>query len=321
MGELSIVPIRYEDRLDIMKWRNEQVYHLRQEEVLTAKKQEHYYQTVVSKLFEQEQPEQILFSYLKNNECIGYGGLVHVNWIDKNAEISFIMNTALEATEFELHWTTYLGLIEQVAFNELNLHKIYTYAFDLRPHLYKAVEQAGFVKEAVLKGHCLFGGEFKDVVIHCKYKNVISIRPIELKDLDFTYLLSNDFLIRENSYNKECIPYIAHKNWFTSKVNDVNAFYYIGEYNRQPVALLRIDIGEENVVGIAVDKQFRGKKLAVEFLQLISKKFYEKYHSKITAYIKTDNIPSIKSFEKADFIFDRNCVIKGEQSVRYVYER
>ena len=30
----SIVPIRMEDRYDIMKWRNEQIYHLRQNKPL-----------------------------------------------------------------------------------------------------------------------------------------------------------------------------------------------------------------------------------------------------------------------------------------------
>ncbi len=30
----KIVPIRYEDRLDILKWRNEQIYHLRQKKVV-----------------------------------------------------------------------------------------------------------------------------------------------------------------------------------------------------------------------------------------------------------------------------------------------
>ncbi len=166
--EYSIVPIRYEDRLDIMKWRNEQMYHLRQSELLTEEKQNLYYQNVVSALFEQKQPQQILFSYLKNGKCIGYGGLVHINWVDKNAEISFIMDTALEKDEFELHWNNYLELIEKIAFKELNLHKLFTYAFDLRPHLYKAIEKAGFVKEAVLKEHCFFNGSFKDVIIHSK---------------------------------------------------------------------------------------------------------------------------------------------------------
>jgi RimJ/RimL family protein N-acetyltransferase len=164
----SIVPIRFEDRYDIMHWRNEQLYHLRQNKPLTKQDQEDYFENTVSKLFAHEQPNQILFSFLENDICIGYGGLVHINWIDKNAEISFIMNTSLEKDYFEIHWKTYLQLIEKVAFEEIKLHKIYTYAFDLRPRLYNALEQCGFCKEAVLKEHCYFDKTFKDVIIHSR---------------------------------------------------------------------------------------------------------------------------------------------------------
>jgi RimJ/RimL family protein N-acetyltransferase len=167
-GNYSIVPIRMEDKLDIMKWRNDQIYHLRQNKPLTEEDQVRYFEAVVKRLFEEQQPNQLLFSYLEGDKCIGYGGLVHINWIDKNAEISFIMNTELEKEYFQLHWVTYLGLIEQLAFEELGLHKIFIYAFDLRPHLYSAVEVAGFAKEAVFKEHCFFQGEYKDVVIHSK---------------------------------------------------------------------------------------------------------------------------------------------------------
>lgn len=168
--EYSIVPIRMEDRFDIMKWRNEQIYHLRQSTPLTESDQNRYFETVVKELFNKEQPNQILFSYLKGDTCIGYGGLVHINWIDKNAEISFIMDTSLEAEQFQIHWVKYLKLIEQFAFNELSLHKIYTYAFDLRPQLYSVLENVGFYREAVLKEHCFFQDEYKDVVIHSKTK-------------------------------------------------------------------------------------------------------------------------------------------------------
>lgn len=167
-GEYSIVPIRFEDRLDIMKWRNEQLYHLRQNKPLTETDQTNYFENVVNELFNQEQPNQILFSYLKEYKCIGYGGLVHINWIDKNAEISFIMATELEKDFFQFHWSTYLKMIEQVAFEQLGLHKLYVYAFDLRPHLYEVLEGNGYFKDAVLSEHCNFNGAYKDVVIHCK---------------------------------------------------------------------------------------------------------------------------------------------------------
>ena len=121
--EFSIVPIRYEDRMSILQWRNEQIYHLRQDSPLNKEDQEIYFKTVVNKLFDQEHPSQLLFSYMENDVCIGYGGLVHINWIDKNAEVSFIMNTELEKDYFSKHWSVFLKLIELVAFKELKLDR------------------------------------------------------------------------------------------------------------------------------------------------------------------------------------------------------
>lgn len=165
----KIIPIRYEDRFYIMKWRNEQMYHLRQNKILTLEDQENYFDTVVKTLFNQEKPSQILFSFIQDEVCIGYGGLVHINWLDKNAEISFLMNTDLEKDNFQKYWSVFLNLIERVAFEDLKLHKITTYAFDLRPKLYPVLENSGFNKEAVLKKHCFFNSEYIDVVIHSKF--------------------------------------------------------------------------------------------------------------------------------------------------------
>ena len=41
------MPIRYEDRMDIMEWRNEQIYHLRQKNPLTKVDQESYFKQVI----------------------------------------------------------------------------------------------------------------------------------------------------------------------------------------------------------------------------------------------------------------------------------
>ena len=151
-----------------MKWRNEQIYHLRQAKPLTKEDQENYFNTIVSKLFDETSPKQLLFSFLEKDVCIGYGGLVHINWIDKHAEISFIMDTVLEKNSFRQIWINYLNLIENVAFKELNIRKIYTYAYDLRPHLYPVFEESGFVKEAELIDHKLIDNKYINVIIHSK---------------------------------------------------------------------------------------------------------------------------------------------------------
>jgi RimJ/RimL family protein N-acetyltransferase len=167
-GLFKLVPIRDEDKLLILRMRNEQIYHLRQAEELTIESQETYFANVISSLFDQERPSQILFSLLENEEFVGYGGLVHINWIDKNAEVSFIMRTELEEDRFDYNWKNYLTLLEKVAFKDLRFHKIFTYAFDLRQHLYPVLEASGFYEEARLKEHCYFNGSYLDVVINSK---------------------------------------------------------------------------------------------------------------------------------------------------------
>jgi len=168
-GEFEIVPIRFEDRLEIMKWRNEQIYHLRQNEPLTVETQDNYFNTTIASSFNEEKPNQILFSFLKDKKCIGYGGLVHINWADKNSEISFLLDTELEKNNFGKYWLIFLRLLEQAAFDKLHFHKLFTYAFDLRPILYPILEEAGFQKEAVLRDHILFNGTYINVVLHHKF--------------------------------------------------------------------------------------------------------------------------------------------------------
>jgi RimJ/RimL family protein N-acetyltransferase len=172
IDNFKIIPIRFQDRMDIMKWRNEQIYHLRQAKPLKKEDQNNYFNNVIAKIFENEQPNQILFSYLENDVCIGYGGLVHVNWIDKNAEISFVMKTELEKKKFKFHWKNFLDLIEQVAFNDLKFHKIFVYSYNLRPLLYEVVNEANFVREAILKDHYLYHGKYVDVIINSKFNSL-----------------------------------------------------------------------------------------------------------------------------------------------------
>ena len=303
----KIVPIRYEDRLEIMKWRNEQLYHLRQNKLLTLEDQEKYFSTVVHELFDQKQPNQILFSYLEDDKCIGYGGLVHMNWVDKNAEISFVLNTELEKNSFQKHWKNYLTLIEQVAFKELSLHKIYTYAFDLRPHLYLALNSSGFNKEATLKNHCLFNKTFVDVVIHSKFSNQnklfkrdkLSLREAEIKDVELLFNWVNEINVRKNSINQEPIIWVNHLKWFTKKLNDSETKFLILTSEDKLLGQIRIDLIDcfWNI-NYSIDYQFRGNGLGKDIVRLLINK-YEDYKFKAT--VKKQNKASIKVFTNLGF--------------------
>ncbi len=207
---------------------------------------------------------------MDQDKCVGYGGLVHINWVDKNAEISFIMNTELEKENFSKYWSAYLGLIECVAFNELGLHKIYTYAFDLRPHLYDTVENEGYKKEAVLKEHCLFQGMFKDVVIHSKI-NILKLRRTTLTDLEITYQWASNSEIRKFSFNKNPIFRDEHTNWFNNKLHAEDCCFLILEnILGTPLGSIRVDLkNSKGTISYLVDPVYQGNGYGKLILQLL----------------------------------------------------
>lgn len=303
-GEYKIVPIRFEDRMDIMKWRNEQMYHLRQAESLTIESQEKYFNTVICALFDQEQPNQLLFSFLKNDVCIGYGGLVHINWVDKNAEISFIMDTSLEKNSFEHLWLVFLGLVEKVGFQELKFHKIFTYAFDLRPSLYLALEYAGFNKEVTLKDHCLFEDKFIDVIIHSLIADSFILKKATIDDVETTFDWASNPVIRSFSFNQNDISLNDHFHWFTDKLSDDNCEYFIAYKGNNKVGSIRFDITHNNaLLSYLIDSEFHGKGLGTQILQagITKLKNIRKDIEVISGFVIPENKASVHIFNKLQF--------------------
>jgi len=318
-------PIRDEDKYEIMDIRNQQIYHLRQSELLTKENQDKYFLNVISKLFEVENPNQLLFSVFFKEEFIGYGGLVHINWIDKNAEISFVMKTHLEKDFFEFYWLNFLNLIEQIAFNELNFHKIFTYAFDLRPKLYKALLKSNFIEEARLKEHFSFQNRFIDVLIHSKICPQLSFRKPTNEDALLYFEWANDESVRSNSYITGTIDFETHLKWFESKLKDENCFMYLfTNSNDEYVGQVRIQKNSDfkSIIGVSIDLKQRGKGYAYEMIKISSTDFLNSNQkSTIDAYIKEHNTASVKAFEKAGFILYDLKNYENVRSFHYIKEQ
>jgi RimJ/RimL family protein N-acetyltransferase len=321
-GDYSLIPIRDEDKYAILNWRNSQLDILRQQNPLTEEQQENYFKTTVSGLFDQEKPEQILWSFLVNGQLIGYGGLVHINWTNKTAEISFLTETSRNQSKdiFISDWINYLSLVKKIASEILNFNSIFTYAYDIRPNLYIALENSGFKETKRIKNFIEINNQLKDVVIHTFNIKHLKMRIAELSDVDLYFEWANDSLVRQNSFSSEEINYQQHVNWFTNKLNSSDCFFYLF-FNSQnsPVGQIRIDkSNNEKIIGISIDKNFRGKSYGLEMLNMACNHYLSKFPSEeIIAYIKENNLASINQFSKAGFIFTGRITINGHQSMRY----
>ena len=94
-GNQSIVPIRMEDRYVIREWRNEQMFHLRQNKLLSEKDQDNYFNTVVKNLFTQEQPNQILFQRGTKQSCLLLGEIqTNMMFVQRGRTNTYIYNSS-----------------------------------------------------------------------------------------------------------------------------------------------------------------------------------------------------------------------------------
>ena len=167
--EYQLVTIRPDDREAIRAWRNAQLTVLRQAAPLTAEQQTAYFERVVQPLFGQEQPAQLLFSLLHQGELVGYGGLVHIAWADRRAEVSFLADPARVANPatYRTDFLAHLRLLGQVAFTALKFNRLFTETYDLRPAHVAILEEAGFQLEGRLRQHVrLEAGTFADSLMH-----------------------------------------------------------------------------------------------------------------------------------------------------------
>ncbi|MCD6067569.1 MAG: Acyl-CoA N-acyltransferase [Bacteroidetes bacterium] len=321
-GSYSLVSIRDEDKYAILKWRNEQIDILRQQAPLTQEQQDLYFKTTVASLFEQEQPGQLLWSFLENGKLIGYGGLVHIDWINKTGEISFLTETSRNQSkdQFISDWSTYLSILKRIAKDHLHFASIHTYAYDIRPNLYIALENSGFTETKRIKGFIEINKELKDVVIHTWYCSGLDMRFAEATDADLYFNWANDALVRQNSFQTAEIDYPTHINWFTGKLKSDDCFFYLflNEENI-PAGQVRIDRSNgEIVIGISIDAAFRGKGLGVEMLNRATENYFQKFpDAAIIAYIKEENTASLHQFTKAGFSRTENVSISGHSSYKF----
>ncbi|WP_457642746.1 UDP-2,4-diacetamido-2,4,6-trideoxy-beta-L-altropyranose hydrolase [Persephonella sp.] len=127
-------------------------------------------------------------------------------------------------------------------------------------------------------------------------------RNVENKDIWDIYEISNDMSVRKVSLNTERIAKDEHIKWF-STVQKSN--FYVLEFNNKIIGQIRFsneDIQEETIVSLSLHKDFRGIGIGKYLLKKGIKDIFKNENiKKVVAYVKKDNIKSIKLFENTGF--------------------
>lgn len=151
--------------------------------------------------------------------------------------------------------------------------------------------------------------DFKDDIIFLRslfVKTLIVLRKAKNEDSPFLYDLRNDPLVKTKAFNQGHISLTTHKNWFQKKINDSNTLILIAENKKNKIGQVRFDIDNEKKfaeIDIAIVKKYRGFGYGPKILDSACKHAFKNLKiNKIFAFIKENNVASLKSFSKAGFI-------------------
>lgn len=214
----------------------------------------------------------------------------------------------------------YEGLIgKNIIFEGGDFSKYYVSDFEDK---IKMVLESSKIGEYLKKQQKLFDGNIRNRLKGIINQLNISLRKCSENDIMRVFKWSNDETVRKNSFNSERILFEDHKSWFLNKITDKNTLFLIALVNSVPAGVIRYEKLESHaIVGLLVSKEFRGQNLAGKFLIESAKLYFKNATSPILAYIKKENIVSIRTFEKAGYLYLKDDKVKESSSFVYILDK
>ena len=174
------------------------------------------------------------------------------------------------------------------------------------------------------KARELVDGQGCDRVLSAILAKKIRLREAVERDSRLLFEWANDPEARASSFSSAPISWEHHEAWFVEKLHRLGALIFIAVNDEEtPIGLLRYDILDKSaVLSVNVDRQFRGTGYGVAILSLgLEELFRATRVEKIRAYVKPENLASVRLFTKSGFTQGERNVIDGHPAIVFVLER
>ena len=129
-------------------------------------------------------------------------------------------------------------------------------------------------------------------------------------DCKLAFSLSNDMVVRANSFNQGEIKYSNHCGWFERTVADKNVLFFLvfaDDTENDFIGQIRFRRDSEDstecVISLSIAELFRGKHIAGQFMELGIEEMRRNWThiDTVKAEVKDGNIPSNKLFRSEGF--------------------
>jgi len=151
----------------------------------------------------------------------------------------------------------------------------------------------------------------------------IQLRPVMESDCRILWQWANDAEVRRQSFTQEVISWPAHQQWFQSQLADSETLIRIAEDERKDsIGVVRFKLtGTGAVVSISLAPEFRGRGLASSVLNCALDELLRTTSvRKVSAFVKPENLASLRLFQRAGFICKEHTSVDGEATMHLVLQ-
>jgi UDP-2,4-diacetamido-2,4,6-trideoxy-beta-L-altropyranose hydrolase len=132
----------------------------------------------------------------------------------------------------------------------------------------------------------------------------VALRRVQDRDCEILWQWANEPRTRAVSFSSTPIPWEDHRRWFAEKLCSEKCLFYIAtnQYG-VPLGQARFDLEQSGpVISVSLDHDFRSLGLGSELIRVASEQaMKERDLGRIDAFIKKDNLLSLRAFSKAGY--------------------
>jgi UDP-2,4-diacetamido-2,4,6-trideoxy-beta-L-altropyranose hydrolase len=176
---------------------------------------------------------------------------------------------------------------------------------------------------AASMGRLVDGEGGRRVVMHLR-GDALRLRPARREDCRLLWEWVNEPEVRASAFSPEPIPWETHRGWFESRAANGSLIFIAIDAEDEPVGQVRFDpSGEgEAEIDLSVAPTHRGRGAGSRMIALgTDRLFRETSVSTVHAFVKPDNTPSLRAFERAGFDRLSPAATRGQQAIHCRIER
>ncbi len=153
-------------------------------------------------------------------------------------------------------------------------------------------------------------------------EKTLTLRRVREEDCRLLWEWANDPQVRAAASSSDPISWEDHVKWFASKLNDPNCIIFVAlDNDGASVGQIRFDITDEREaeIDVNIDRKRRGLGYGTLLIDKGVEEIFRTTSVRIVhAFIKPDNVSSIRAFEKVKFKKIGLKAVRGHTAIHYL---